>query len=249
MSRLFDGSTSKSVHTIGSTSFGYGTMVMVVKRANTSWASMMGNHNSGGTGVVGMLCQSTDLVSWLDQTALKFNSSIVNDNTTGWSLVAVTKATGTTSPRIHQIRTTTGAWDVAGTAQHLDNTVGTISDRTAQTSGTVQIGVIDASDFFNGRIAVCAQKADATPLTDGEIESLVTTFTRANWLSLGMTFLVDADDAFATDYAGTSTQSSAVSLTSDGDDPPGWASWAAASWPPAGADTATIRTTTAPRLA
>lgn len=228
MSQLFNGSTSKSVHTNIGSGFSYGTLVQVVKRANTSWASMSGFHNSGGTGVVGMLCQSTDLVSWFDQSALKFNSSISNTSSTGWALDAVTKATGTTSPRIHQIRTSGGVWDVAGTAQHLDNTVGTIADRTAQTGGTFQIGVIDSSDFFNGRMAVTAYKANATPLTDSEIESLVTTFTRANWLSLGMTFLVDANDAFATDYAGATTQSVATALTSDADDPPGWASWAGA---------------------
>lgn len=220
MSRLFDGVDDNSVHTLGTSNLQYGTIVAVLKRSGASWASIVGNHNASAVCRVGMMFNAGDQLCWFDDNALKYTTAITGTSAMGWILCAVTKATGTTSPRIHLYRWDTTTW------QHADNTIGTVADRQDQTGGTIRIGVIDGADFFAGRIAAVAEKGNATPLTDGEIESLVSTFTRANWDSLGLTFLTDELDAFATDYGGTSTQSSLTGTADDADDPTGWASWA-----------------------
>lgn len=220
MSRLFDAVDDESRHSIGSTSFGFGSMIAVLKRNNTSWSSIMANHSSTPAGVVGLMFNSSNQLVWFDQTSLKaFTGFAAVTNTTGWVLVAVGKTTGTTTPRGHKYVFDTATW------QHAD-AAATISDRTAQTSGAVRIGQIDNSDFFGGRMAVLAQRANTAPLSDADVESLITNFTRSFWDGLGMTFLVDELDAFATDYGGTSTQTSLVGTADDADDPTNWASWA-----------------------
>lgn len=217
MSRLFDGADDESRQAIGGTDFPFGTMVAVLERDNTSWASIMANHSASEAGVVGMLFNSGNQLAWFDQNSLKTAAGISTvTNATGWVLVAVTKATGTVAPRLHRYAFDTGTW------QHADAT-GTVSNRAAQAH--VRIGQIDNSDFFNGRMAVLAQWASVV-LSDAQLESLITGFARTDWLALSPTMLVDEFDGFAGDHAGTSDQTLLVGTADDADDPAGWAGWA-----------------------
>jgi hypothetical protein len=135
-------------------------------------------------------------------------------------LIAISKADGTATPRAHK-------YPIGGSPTHT-NGGGTLGDLSAAES--IVFGEIDGADYFDGWLACCAIWDSV--LSDSNIESLVTTFTRANWLSLSPQFLVDELDAFQTDYAGTSTRTSITGTTDDADDPTGWASWAGAAAAP-----------------
>jgi hypothetical protein len=143
------------------------------------------------------------------------NSTLPVNSTIGWALMAASRPAGANQTVSFTV------YPIGGSPSHADAS-GTQSDAVA--GDEIVLGSIQNGDFLDGWVAVVA--IWDTNLSTAQRESLVTSMTRANWLSLSPDFLTDELDAFATDYAGTSTQSSLTGTTDDADDPTGWASWA-----------------------
>lgn len=221
MSRLFGGSTSEVAWSIGSVvGTGAWTFAMVVKfNAGVSWQGLL-NLESSGTHRVGTERHGTggDFATITGGGANTKQSGLSISSSDGWMLLAAARAAGN-----NKLARFT-KYPIGGTASHADAPSPGQDNQAA--SNTIIFGNTENADFFAGRCAAVA--VWDTALNDAQMESLVTTFTRANWLSLSPHFLADELDAFATDYAGTSTRSALTDTSDDADDPTGWASWAGA---------------------
>src|SRR6185503_18929224 len=105
MPRSFDG-TNDSLHTAagGLSGMTFGTMAAVIKRNGTAFHNIMTLHNSTGTSRTGIEIEdngSGNKIQWqYDGTFVTATVTVVNAD--GWVLIAVTKATGTTTPKMHK---------------------------------------------------------------------------------------------------------------------------------------------------
>jgi len=221
MSRLFNGTSDQVQWSIGGCDLQTGwTMVAVIKLdAGVVWQAYLSNDNALNSSLVAMGRQgsSGNLASYTGGGA-NTQAAIPHSSADGWMLVATRRAAGNGQiPRLSK-------YPIGGSPTHTD--AGGVQDNNASQSRVV-FGQINNSDFFKGRLAVAAEWN--TPLTDSQINSLVTTFTRANWLSLSPAGLWDELDAFATDHTGNgAARTSLVGTADDADDPAGWTGWAAA---------------------
>lgn len=221
MSRLFDGAGDEVNWSIGSiVGTGAWTFAALVKfDAGVSWQGLLNLENSG-THRVGMERNGSSgnlAVDAANGTNTR-DSGLAISSSDGWVLLAASRPAGNNQV----VRFT--KYPIGGTASHANSTSPNMDNAAA--SDTIMFGNTQGADDFDGRTAVVAYWD--TNLSDAQMESLVTTLTRANWLSLSPAFLVDELDAFQTDYAGTSTRTSITGTTDDADDPTGWASWAGA---------------------
>jgi hypothetical protein len=131
-------------------------------------------------------------------------------------MLAISKASGTVAPDFT-------VYPIGGSPT---NAAGSAAVANIDPNDSIVFGNMDGADFFNGFVAALALWDVA--LSQADRESLASTMTRANWLSLTPKFLVDELDVFQTDYAGTSTRSAISGTTDSADDPTGWENWAAA---------------------
>lgn len=221
MSRLFDGVDDVVIWGLGSCNLtGAYTLAAVVKLdAGVSWQSYLSNEDASTSRVAFGRHSSGELTAVGGGGAQYFINALSHSNADGWMLIAITKAAGTTAPKMHK-------YPIGGSPTH-QTALASGGNGVTQAGGNVRFGEIDGSDFFKGRLAVAAEFT--TALSDADIESLVTTFTRANWLALGAVGLWDEIDAFTTDHTGNgASRTSLVGTTDDADDPTGWAGWAGA---------------------
>jgi hypothetical protein len=219
MSRFFDGGgTDECLWTLGNVvGTGAFTIAVVAKLASTSsqWASMINLLDAGDLSKLEFTRRGTsDNLCVTRQSEATLVDSTGPDWVTAddWSLVAVSKAAGTNTPTFTH-------YPLGGSPTHSAGS-GTLANAAA--SIQILFGNIEGADDFAGWVAAIGIWNSA--LSDANRASLGSTLTLANWQSLSPAFLVDERDAFATDYAGTSTLAIDTSAD-DADDPPGWASW------------------------
>lgn len=216
MSRFFDSSDDEVTWTKGSVvGTGALTWVALVRLLDAAgvWASML-NFENAGANQFGFTRNGTSNILMASRAA-EANTSNGPGFTSdvGWATIAISKASGAATPSFTVTPVGEASTTTAGSAN--------ISDSPAFDS--IVFGNMNGVDFFGGRVAALA--IYDTALSQADRESLGSTRTRANWLSKTPKFLVDANDVFQYDYAGTSTRSAIVGTANDADDPSGWASW------------------------
>lgn len=228
MSRLFNGTTDKASWPIGGvTGLTAWTFAMIFKSdAGVSWQSYLGCNVAGGASELAQQRHSSGNFSACAGGGANIQQGPAFSSTDGWCLLVMGRSAGTGQT----IRFT--KYPIGGSPAH-SNSAGVMDNPVSLAGGTIRFGEIDGADFAKGRLATVA--IWGSNLSDANRESLVTTMTRANWLSLSPLFLADELDAFNTDYAGTSDGVTLTGTTDDADDPTGWASWAAAGAVKAGA--------------
>jgi hypothetical protein len=221
VSELFNGTDGQAQWSIGGCNLtGAWTLVNVVKfDAGVSWQSMLGNdHATSGSELA--IGRHTDGRYWVligGGAGGAPVSTFTISSADGWLLLASRRPAGASQTVRHT------KYPIGGSPTHQDAT-GTMNNSLTQAGGKVVFGQIDGADFFKGRLAVAAEFN--ANLSDADLESLVTTFSRANWLSLGAVGLWDAYDRFATDRTGNGAdQTLLTGTTVDADDPTGWAQW------------------------
>jgi hypothetical protein len=127
----------------------------------------------------------------------------------GWLLVAVTKTTGTTTPRWHRYTYSSTTWD------HQDDSSSIANAATPQATSEVYIGTYDpTTDLFNGEIAVVGFW-NSTALSDGQLEGLTDDIAAWEALSPASLWLLNQSDVATTveDRTGTSDESGRVGTT------------------------------------
>jgi hypothetical protein len=204
--------------------------------AGVSWQGYLSVDNSSNSSVIatGRHGPSGQIASYTGGGA-NTQTAVAHSSADGWMLVANRRAAGTGSIPV------LSKYPIGGSPTHTAGGAGQ-NNQTSQAGGRVVFGQINGSDFFKGRLAVAA--IWTTDLSDANLESLVTSFTRANWLSLSPAGLWDELDAFSTDHTGNgASQTSLVGTTDDADDPSGWGSWGAGGGPTTHNASATIGAT------
>jgi hypothetical protein len=226
VSYLFDGVDDQIRTSIGGQNFNTAvTMVTLCKFAagrDGAWNGLTTCMTSGGAGRgYGIDKTAANKVGFLNDGSAARVTTTTTTSADNWCLHVATKATGTVTPKYHRYKFDTTTWV---TGENFDGTVA--NPTTPGGTGLVQLGGDSGGgDWFSGRLAVIAYWNSV--LTDPQILTLISTFTRANWLSLTPTGLWDATDQFATDQTGNgATRTLLTGTTSDADDPTGWASWA-----------------------
>lgn len=221
MSRLFDGINNQVQWAVGGSDLtGAWTFAMLIKSdAGVTWQGLLGNEHATNGSEVATGRHSAGTFSAFAGGGSNIQQGPAYSSADGWVLLVARRPAGS----LQTIRFT--KYPIGGSPAHSNSASG-MDNPVTQAGGKIVFGQIDGADFFKGRCAVLAEWA--SQLSDVNVESLVTTLTRANWLSLSPTALWDELDAFATDWAGTSSRTSLVGTTDDADDPTGWASWAPA---------------------
>lgn len=219
MSRLFNGSTD--LMTYGSLPAavnvnGAFTLLVVCRILNTNdgvWLSAietetsaaadsatLGRRSSGNVYVSNAtLATGTDTgldVPWTD-----------SDN---WCVIAAGKATGTVAPFNHKI-------PIGGASNRTTASFG-MPNAPSITGGSIKL--MGNADPHNGRLAVAAIFDKA--LTQAEVEGIATAKTTQSIYALTPVWLVDDNDAFASDYMGNANRTAISGTTDDADDPSGW---------------------------
>jgi hypothetical protein len=195
-------------------------MVCVIKLdAGVSWQAYIGNeHATTGSQIAIGRHSSGDLATYGDG-GVATRTAVAHSSTDGWVLVGSSHPAGTS--------TLTHVKHPIGGAQTSANPATTLGNPVTQVGGKIVFGQIDGSDFFKGRLAVCAEWASALNTT--QLAALVSSFTRSDWLATSPVGLWDELDAFQADHTGGgASRTSITGTTDDADDPAGWASWAGA---------------------
>ncbi len=146
------------------TTFGPGTVAAILRRTTDSTLQVIyyGSNSGGGANRLQM--------AWLVGNTLQIRNDAASVNSTytvvsadGWVLIAVSKATGTATPRMHKYVYATDTWT-------HENASGTLANSGAMT-GNSYIGRYTAVDFgFIGDIAVAAKWS--VVLGDTQVEAL-----------------------------------------------------------------------------
>ena len=219
--RHLDGTNDRILCNLGSGAVGAMTYAAFIKRgADNAWHHVMGLHTTAGAQNVTALEISggnNRLNYNVDSGSGGVESPITVTVSDGWVVVAVTKATGTATPRFHKVVP-------GGSAEHED-AFGTAVNA-ARTPACWSIGEWEGTDDFNGRIAVVA--AWNSVLTNGQIEALAGS--EQAWIDADPDTLLLLDQASTAtpvvDLTGGGADETALTGTSviDGDDPPGFGS-------------------------
>lgn len=222
MSRFFDASDDEIITSAGTlNNFTFGTIVVLLRRdsGNTGWSAPCMLHTSGGAAVAGLEFKPTADGAYLVVISgagdVEHNSLAVT-NSDGWVLAAVTKATGTATPRGHKGVMSSLTWTHTNFPSTLANNGSTVS--------TVRFGQWENTDRFGGEIAAIGVWKSVV-LTDNQIEGLAAGLYA--WSALSPTALWRFNQAAVTtavdDLTGNgANQSSRVGTTVDGDEPPGF---------------------------
>lgn len=221
MSRYFDGIDDQVTWPIGGlSSLSAWTLVALLKfDAGVSWQGLLGceTASSGSEVAMGRHGTSGNFAAYAGGGANTVQAMAIS-SADGWVLLAVGRIAGANKvPRFTK-------YPIGGSPTHANATSGNMDNPASLAGGKIVFGQVDSADYFKGRLAAVA--IFPSNLSDANRESLVTTMTRANWLSLSPSFLADELDAFNTDYAGTSDGATVTGTADDADDPTGWASWA-----------------------
>lgn len=192
------------------------TILLVVKptTAPTAADTPIGIQNSS-TLLVALSEVDSNRLAWYSATEDVRAFMTAVDTT--WQVFAVTKASGTVTPRFHRKQLGAGSWD------HVDG--GATVANNATSVNRIEIGSIQNAQFTDCRMACAA--LFATALSDANIDSVQTTPSTQKLADLGAVALWDFNQASTgtavSDLVGTASQT-AISGTTvvTGDDPPGW---------------------------
>jgi hypothetical protein len=216
MSRRFDGTNDQVRWSLGNVAGTGGWTFAAVLKFDTgvTWQGLV-NLEDGATHRSGMERHGTggDFATITGGGANTQQSGLSISSSDGWMLLAAARASGNNTVRFTK-------YPIGGSPSHA--TSGGNQDNQSPVADIV-FGNVLGSDDFDGWLA-CVAIWD-TNLNDADMESLASDLTRPNWLSKSPDMLVDELDAFATDYAGTSTRTTLDGTTDDADDPTGWAQW------------------------
>jgi hypothetical protein len=217
--RTFNGSASVTCSIGNLGAFNFGTMLVVARRTDdAAWHGIVTTRQSGAGAYeaymdiapAGHATAGAIWSSWggTDNAAtLKFLS------TDGWCIVAVTKATGSATPRYHKCVLSSRVWT------HNDGG-GAVANATSTPGGTVILGAVD-TDALNGDLAAVALYART--FSDQEIESLLTWETWLSYSPVGA-WLLDqaATGQTVVDWVDGANQSGITGTTVTTGSLPGW---------------------------
>lgn len=150
------------------------------------------------------------------------SAAITFSSTTTWNIVAVTKTSGTTTPRFHLKDIATGAWT------HSDGGATCTNASAGGSGGFIDIGEAADTDDLNARVALAGLWT--TALSDVQVEALVTNKNTSDWTghAVAPTAVWQLNQAAVTtsvnDLTANAVNQSARNGTSvvTGDDPSGW---------------------------
>jgi hypothetical protein len=148
------------------------TMVALVRPDVIGERDLISLHSSGGAGT------GYDLALAPSGAITLYNGSSSRTSATGlvaasqWALIAVTKASGTATPRFHVYRYDLSSWTHA-------NASGTLGNGGSVSGGTIRMGAWEDGYEFDGRYAAAALYP--TALSDMAVETLDDSY--ANWLT------------------------------------------------------------------
>jgi hypothetical protein len=192
-------------------------MLLKLNNANGDWASCINIIDSFADNAIEVTRSGASNKSALT-TENESNFSVPTYGWTtadGWCLIAVSKASGLVFPSFTK-------YPIGGSPTHGDGDV-LIPNQNAAIS--IVFGTFQGTDWFDGWLAAVALWNSA--LSTAQRESLVTTMTRDNWVSLSPQWMFDELDDFQTDYSsGGATRVTYSGPTDDADDPAGWDDWA-----------------------
>lgn len=226
--RSFNGSSSITLAPGGLAGLTFGTVAAVVRRAdNAGWHGIFAARSSGGTPETYLdsapSTHGTDRAIWCSYNGTTNSGATKWSAADSWCLIAVTKATGSATPRFHKYVYSTGVWTHTNGAAALPNATSPSS------SGSLVLGNV-AGDALVGDLAAVA--VWMTALSDAAVEALAPNWPawlaaapQAAWLlnqaSTG-TSVPDATGGGATQTALTGTTVSSATI-------PGWSETAGSS--------------------
>ncbi len=173
------------------------TIAAIVRVSTAGDLEFLGTTNTGGTYLAGFgITVSSGLLYYYEDTAAGFTESAFTV-TTGddWTLIAMSKASGSATPRFHKYVFSTGVW--------------THSAGTAAAGNATAIGA--SGHFYTGAFSTGTHQCQAlatysTILSDAQVESLASSL--AAWLTSGPASLWIFDQATTSmlvrDWVGTS---------------------------------------------
>ena len=224
MSREFDGVNDLMTYSVTTPATAL-TMLMVLKILNatdSAWLSFMEFETAPGTNRAAMGRENSAIGHlYLSSSSLQYHNASAGEvsDADGWMIVAVTKAAGTVTPRMHKMV-------VGGSAFHND-AGGTLQDPTAGN----QLKLGGDSDFANMRAAVAAFWT--SELSDANLNTIHSALTTQSILDLSPAWCVDDGngDGLATDLVGSADRTALEGTTDSADDPPGWVYFGEATGP------------------
>lgn len=172
--RTFDGTDDEIQCAIGNCNVGFGTLAAIIRRTANGARCVIGLHTSGGADGISMRFSNVGALQWVTNGTASGSASAGMTDTSGWGLVAVTKATGSAAPRCHRYLFSDKSWAHA-------NAGSAVTDGPSVAGGTVRLGTRAAGDFFTGDILVAG--VWGVVLTDAEIERLP--YRLEHWRHLG----------------------------------------------------------------
>jgi hypothetical protein len=211
MSRLFDGVDDIMTFTTPSTSWTFGSVLIVAKFAGAdgTWQSLVEVTDAAAAPRMSLGRRNSGELYMANSFSLESEGPAVAAD--GWSIYCVTKATGTVNPTSH-VAPIGGA--------RTSSTFGTTLPNGAGTGVRIHIG--GPGDFANIYVAAAAVW-NGVVLTTGQIDGILSAKTTQSILDLSPTWAADDSDAFATDLtSGTSDRTAITGTTDSADDPSGW---------------------------
>lgn len=194
----------------------YTLAVLFRRRTTSGFQSILAHHGSDGLVKIGMEFNGTTL-NVGDDGAIRTGPTTIS-NTTDWWILAVTKASGTVTPRWHIKNVTTGA------AWAHTNASGTLGNPASQSGGTVRTGEWQDVDDANQNMGIDAGWAAA--LSDLEVEALATGLQTSAWTThaVAASYVHEQiDNASIPDLKGNGVTLNVVNgTTEEATDPPGW---------------------------
>lgn len=218
MSRSFDGTDDNLVFPVSAAgNVGFGTLAAIIKTP-ASWSgtrSVMRLLTGAFAGCLGMFVASGGQVGMSNGVAAPIGSTVLAANE--WYLIAVGKATGTATPRVHIYRYSTGVWVHENTAGGVANAA------LPSTSGFNTHGQRVGDHFLQATVSVIGLYA--TALSDGDVETMELSLTA--WSALSPVGLWAYNQAATTDavqdLSGNAAHQSAITGTAvSADEPDGW---------------------------
>ncbi len=210
---LFDGTDDSIQVSLGGCNLsGDLTIAVLAKRgANGVAHALVVNHDSGAAARAGLEYRSVNTLTYSIGGTGAFSTTTVQV-ADGWTLMVLTKTTGTTTPRYHILK--------QGAAWVHENADKTLGNPTTQAGGTVRFGEWAGIDDLNGLIAVAGEWTVA--LTDLQCEELANEGGWAGNTGGSPVGLWRFTTAPIVDLVGTATESARTGTVISTDDPVGF---------------------------
>jgi len=170
MPRTFNGTTDNLRTALGAIN---GTVTAVTfaaiirRGANGAWHSVMELVDSGGSNILALELSAGNAIDFNANMASGSASSFTVQTTDGQVLLAVTKATGTVTPRMHKYVYSSDTWTHSAGSLTVANPSGT--------AASVRFAQWETTDFYQGDLVAAGMWN--RDLTDTEVEQLAMSLT------------------------------------------------------------------------